>query len=277
MLKGLINAKGVEVDWADVAKDYDPEDWVIPEDITCGPKVSWPLGVLIGMRRDEAHRDLTTLHISSLVQAPRRELLKERNDYYIAPHSLIYIIDGRAHHLWLETAHPEGAEQKVVIELEGATIEGTADKLLERKLTDYKRMKSYGLQKCVENGIETEKPDYCWQLRFYAELFTLAGREVEPPYTVWVSASDWQREWRRGRQSSPRYGEFQVAPVPTQEHSLRQSIKYRLDIQAMDPADMPPCGDREAFGVLKTGCPRRCAEYCEANQFCDWFQKKGWK
>ena len=71
MLRGLIDSQGNEVRWADLAEHYDPTNWVVSGELTCGGLAHWPLAVLLGMARDETGRDQTTLHVSSLAQAPR--------------------------------------------------------------------------------------------------------------------------------------------------------------------------------------------------------------
>lgn len=278
MRVGLINSKGHNVPFDKLAETYDSDNWVIDPALTGGTIAHWPLPVLLAFIKRPSPSG--TIWVTSLTQSPRREILKRRHPFYDKPERLLDMTDGSAFHSWIEAnSPPEHAEQRLEVEvwLKGnlsATIVGRPD-YADSCVYEYKRMKTYGLRKCLENGVGEERPDYALQLRFYAVLLALSGKPVTPPFRLFIWCSDWQKQWGRKRDKppDPRLGEFLIMPEPGDEDLLKaKAFTYRT-FEGLEEDKMPACEDRGAFGELKAGVPRRCTDYCEVNRFCSWWQE----
>lgn len=276
MLVGLINSKKQRVPFDELDKRYKRQDWIIPESLTWNTPASWPLAMLKAMGRD--NRQPGKLHVSMLLNAPLREVLKKHNPYYSKPEDLLFIADGSAFHAWLAEHGGLPAEHRYDMELDlGSTkaiLTGEPDYAVTGgELIDHKRMKSYSLKKLLENGLEAERPEIARQLRFYNVLLKANGIEVKAPFYVFVWASDWQKQFRRSQQD-PRMAEFEVMPTPHDKEEMVSRARAFVMADAMPAEEIPACEDREAFGIAKgKTIPRRCADYCEVNQFCPAYQK----
>jgi hypothetical protein len=276
MLVGLINSKKQRVPFDELDKRYKREDWIIPELLTWNTSASWPLAMLKAMGRD--NRQPGKVHVSNLLNAPLREVLKRNNGYYAEPEDLLFIADGSAFHAWLAFHGGLGAENRYDMKLNigstTVTITGEPDYAVHKgALIDHKRTKSYSLKKLLENGLEEERPEMARQLRYYSVLLKANGIEPVTPYRIFVWASDWQKQFRR-KEQDPRMAEFEVMPTPHDKEEMVTRARAFVMACAMPVEEIPACEDREAFGFPKgKDIPRRCADYCEVNQFCPAYQK----
>lgn len=292
MLVGLINSKKQRVPFGELGKRYKREDWIIPESLTGGTPASWPLAMLKAMGRD--NRQPGKLHVSSLLNAPLREVLKKGNPFYSKPEDLLFIADGSAFHAWLAAHGGLPAEHRYDMELDlggnniplnsglhahapkasRVTVTGEPDYAVHGgPLIDHKRTKSYSLKKLLENGLEEERPEMARQLRYYNVLLNANGIKPATPFYIFVWASDWQKQFRR-REQDPRMAEFEVMPTPHDKEEMVIRARAFVMADAMPAEEIPACDDRGAFGVAKgKTIPRRCVDYCEVNQFCPAYQK----
>jgi len=319
-LVGLINSRGAKVPFDAIAPTYKLEDWLIPQELTAGRTAHWPLPLLLALARQRAPRTrwvcsacghepatvpldelcrarmdtgaichaplekhpIDSVWVTSLLQAPRREVLKRREHYFAKPERLVAMFDGGAFGQALERkcAGIDGleAERRVTKEytIDGETVEvsGRIDVTHGKALFEYKRMNVYALRKTVENGLEAEHEDYADQARFYGALAAECGIKVEPPYCVWVWASNWQKQYRK-KEQDPQFAEFWVMPQGDEMKRIEGALAYYLKCRKEPEDRMPICEDREAFGLLKNGKPRRCSDYCEVNEFCSWWRENG--
>ena len=217
--------------------------------------------------------------VTSLLQDSRRETMKKRIPYFSAPERMLAMAHGSAFGLWLESkCHGLPgieAERRVAAELtvEGETIEvsGRIDLTHGTRLVEYKEMNVYALKKTVENGLENEHADYAEQCRFYGALANLCDIHIEPAYQLWIKASNWQKKYRQKTQD-PQFAEFWVMPGPDDLGVIKARLADYLKARKLPEDKLPPCADREAFGMLSSNSPRRCADYCEVNGHCSWWR-----
>jgi len=278
-LEGLIDCFGNTVPWSKLAETYTRGHWVIPTDIAPGGG-SWPLAFLLALGSGREQPD--GIRVSSLLESPLRAGLKRSQPFWSKPHELLYMVDGTAVHWWLAQAGPSGAEERVHMQIgtfdlaSPVVVSGQPDSFNAKTgtLSDYKRMTSFGLKKLLENGLEAERPEYVWQLRFYAVLLAENGHKVVPPYQLLVWASDWRKPMR-GQPRDPRFGVFEVMPGENDRAELVTRVEALMSLEARALRLDDACEDREKFGVVSyggLGVPRRCAEYCSVNRYCPWWQ-----
>lgn len=274
-LAGLTNALGKNVRFADIAKTYARDDWRIPPVLTGGTIAAYPLPLLMALCGSESEFQGSDIHVSTLLNDPRREVLKRRHEFFETPDQQLYKADGSAKHLWLNAyAQSEDSERRLFMEvplLNGRTarVTGKPDHVERGQLIDYKCMSQYALSKTIEGGLEKEKPEFIWQLRFYAVLLKANGVEVKPPFHVFAEARDWRKAWG-GKKTEPRMAEFAVYPTQADSDILRMRAEAFAEALDDPTLNLPPCADRLAWGSSKEkNVPKRCLDYCEVNGFCE--------
>lgn len=282
MLVGLINGKGHRVLFEDIPKKYMRKDWPLPAEMTWNTGGAWPLAFLLALSRD--NRQPNKVHVSSLLHSVLRETIKKREPYYQKPENMLFISDGSALHSWLAQYGGILAENRYDMKLDidtgsPVTITGEPDYAQhEGMLIDHKRMNVYALKLCVQNGLEKERPENAMQLRFYNVLLNANGIRPMPPFYIFAWASNWQKKWR-AKDQDPRMAEFEVHPTPHDKDELMTRARAYVMASTMDIEQLPPCEDREQFGMVKgsNGMPKRCQDFCEVNGFCPFYKtvKKG--
>ncbi len=239
-------------------------------------------------KRDNYSKGKSDISVTTLIDAPRVNILKQREGDRIEVDAvdMIWPLLGTAVHHMLEEATPKGnvtMEERLFADINGWTVSGQIDH--QEEIGGFVHISDYKVTSVW--SVIYGKEDWVRQLNCYAQLVRMAkGKDVRSVRIVAVMR-DWQR---RDAQFKPDYPQSPVASIDIPLWPEEQAAAYMMDrVNAHQGAQMiwdlqegvVECSDEErwtkpdTWAVMK-GSAKRASKVCETQQDAvDWIETSG--
>jgi len=249
MVIGFIDTTGRRVPFADLESG----EWAYPL-----PVVRW----LAKQHDDHGSRygfDGLGFSVTELVAPIQVTMLKRRHEVYVQPDDGIKSALGTLMHYAIEMGTPVNdttwlREHKMVREVDGVGIGGTADLIRMNHGSDYKLTAGYSVKKMLDKGVREGSPDYFWQGNIYSWLYG--------------GAASWELVCvTRDHTSRTKHRPIEVINVPLLpldkvEAYVRERVALLESASTLPDGLLYECSDEETWQG------RRCEGYCEGAAFC---------
>lgn len=253
MVVGFIDSVGRRIPFAEL----DTGEWDYPM-----PVIRW----LAKQHDDHGARygfKKLGFSVTELVAPTQVTMLKRRHDVYVQPDEGIKSALGTLMHYAIEMATPSNdtgvlREHKMVRELGGVEIGGTADLINYNHGSDYKLTSKWSVKKMLDHGVRAGSPDYFWQGNIYSWLYG--------------GAASWELVLvTRDHDSRTKHRPIEVVEVPLLpaaevEAYIWGRVAELTRAQNLPDSQLPNCTDEDNWQG------RRCAGYCEGAAFCHQFR-----
>ena len=140
--------------------------------------------------------------------------------------------------------YPVYVEIRGYKEIEGVTISGSPDIIINGQVQDFKSTKTYNW---IHGGNDDK---YCWQGSIYRWIFP--DKITQPTMQVNFIFTDWNpNKYVADKANYPPYRvgerELKLKPIDTVEDFLRNKVREIKQYQDADEADMPPCTPEDVW------------------------------